>query len=592
MMSKYADWSPASVFGSTVATSGILAASSSLEGQSGSRVVSSKAKVSPKKREPTANSIPQEHNNNDECQEAKSNFLARNNTRAERKKELAALLLQRQVQVWLLRRQETQRLQEVQRLRKELYHAAASVIRESYSRYVKRRAIEKYLEEVEVFETQLNALLHGCLGRKRQKEEVQRFAAVRQHQKQLEEDHKRKLVHHWLTLCVKTHRAKQEQQRSQALEKILSWVRRRMLRKCLEARVAARKAEKQRQDHRRRSAQTIATFYHVCKLRRIAKSELQRRRRRQDGAMILSNTFRLIVLRLAKTCWQVRLHNLILGDEAARKVQRLYRTHQVAAKFVQYRTSSRLLQRVFRGHLARKGFAILKQQRIQETVNRQHNNAATAIQRYTRGHLTRTWFGGVLRKLRERFRCMNCGVVEPSGTYCKYCGRHRTTAGPLSSVLSLHERWQLDRASPSSALKPKQDTPIVEGAISTPAATALSPQKPTLNHSRSASLNIMATAEPSTSLAVVLSPRHRRLVAQNAGAFVRSKSLSANLDISHSNSIPSISEQTIQRAAALVDLQAKYTASAQAQALEMHLARLQRAETVINRGITKEASIV
>ncbi|EGZ07433.1 hypothetical protein PHYSODRAFT_452360, partial [Phytophthora sojae] len=57
--------------------------------------------------------------------------------------------------------------------------------------------------EVEEGETQLNVLLQHCIARKRQMEEVQRFATIRRQQKQLEEDRQRKLVHDWLVLCVR-----------------------------------------------------------------------------------------------------------------------------------------------------------------------------------------------------------------------------------------------------------------------------------------------------------------------------------------------------------------------------------------------------
>ncbi|KAE8991516.1 hypothetical protein PF011_g17914 [Phytophthora fragariae] len=333
-MSKYADWSPASVFGSTVATSMVSTAACRVERQSGPRTVS-KSKVSPKKCDPTATSLPQDDstrsNNNEESQEDK-NVRVYKDARVEREKELAALLLQRQVQVWLLRRQETLRIQEVQRLRKELRHAAASVIRESYRRYTKRRTIGKYLSEVGKFETQLSALLQGCIARKRQMEEVQRFVAVRRQHEQLQKDRKRTLIHDWLTICMKTRRVKREEQLARAHSKLSGWVRRWTLRKRLEARVAAREIEKQRQTHRISSAQAIADFYRVCKLRYRAKAELLCRRRCRNGLIVLGKTFRMAVLRRAQSNWNVRVSDLKLADEAATKLQRVYRAHQVAAR--------------------------------------------------------------------------------------------------------------------------------------------------------------------------------------------------------------------------------------------------------------------
>ncbi|TYZ69142.1 hypothetical protein PybrP1_010477 [[Pythium] brassicae (nom. inval.)] len=53
--------------------------------------------------------------------------------------------------------------------------------------------------------------------------------------------------------------------------------------------------------------------------------------------------------------------------------------------------------------------------------------AATRIQSQARGFLARTHFARLLKRMRDRFRCANCGVIEPSGAYCKLCGRRRAT---------------------------------------------------------------------------------------------------------------------------------------------------------------------
>ncbi|GMF38119.1 unnamed protein product [Phytophthora fragariaefolia] len=594
-MSKYADWSPTTVFGSTVLNT---AGSVSLDEPSRSRAVLSRSKKSPKKRYGPENSQSlggiAPRNNNDECQEYNAGTTV---SHVEREKNLAASLLQRQLQVWLLRRQETRRTQEVQRLRKELHHAAARVIRGSFRRYTQSLAIGKYLSELGHVETQLNALLKRCLARKHQMDEVQHFVAVRQQQKRLEEDQKRNLIRNWLTFHITARHRKQEHRFEQAHDKLLGWVRRLKLRKRVEARVIAREVENQRQQIIKSSAHLIANFYRFSKLRRMAKDELQRRKLFRDASAMLSTTLHLVALRLAQSHWKARTHDLKLAHEAAVKVQRACRAHQAATRFARYRTSSLQLQRVIRGYQSRKVCARLKQQQLQEAKNRQRTEVAITFQRYVRGHLTRVWFGKVVCILRERFRCTNCGIVEPSGTYCKYCGRHRIMSGPLWSVLLLHERWQLDRSAPSLALKTTlgatQATPLrIEELICPSVIVSPPPKKPTLNRSQLAcpaasACDIVVGHESLTALPVVLSPRHQRVVAQHGGRFARSKSLANN-----TAGINSVGEQTARRAVVLTAVQAKNTKLAEAQALELHIARLQRANTVINRSTFRRASIL
>ncbi|KAG3077184.1 hypothetical protein PI125_g21328 [Phytophthora idaei] len=145
----------------------------SLQGSLGSPVVISNGKTSLKKSDLTSHSKPQVdlvvNNNEEEIVQQRR----RSHARLQRNKELAAKLLQRHVQVWLLKRQETMRVQEVQRLRGELRKAAVCVIEESYARYVKRRAIHSYLRELGNFETRLDELLRRCLICKQQMEVVQ-----------------------------------------------------------------------------------------------------------------------------------------------------------------------------------------------------------------------------------------------------------------------------------------------------------------------------------------------------------------------------------------------------------------------------------
>ncbi|KAG7386532.1 hypothetical protein PHYPSEUDO_015542 [Phytophthora pseudosyringae] len=514
-----------------------------------------RVKTSPKKREPTANWKPQFAvvvNNNDEEGGEKGISTVRqrrgSSAFAERKRELAASLLQRQVQVWLLRRQEARRAQEVQRLRAELRKAAACVVEESYTRHVKRRAIHRYLHEIGKFESRLDVLLQGCIGRKHQLEKVQRFATLRRQQKHLEEARKRKLVHDWLDICLRTRRKEKQQVIANAREKLLGWVRRWTLRRRCEARGAARAKERQDEEHRRSSAQRLIVVYRAYKLCRDAKEVVQRLRRMREGLMKLYSTFRLNELRAAQSCWNARIHDLNTAQEAATKVQRVYRVREARSSYVRVVASCRKLQRVLRGYHARVYCSELRQRKLQEAAEHQRNAAATAIQRYARGHRTRLWLRDVLVKLRERFRCANCGAIEPGGTYCKYCGRHRPSLGPTSSVLMLHGKWQQPTAPTNASEAEFVHANEFSDAL---VPTVPSTKKTILQRSRSTSLRLVASSssdsvEPLTSLPAVLSPRHRRLVARNSDPYAQSTT--------RRNSIASI---TALRAMAIADLQAK-----------------------------------
>ncbi|GMF36820.1 unnamed protein product [Phytophthora lilii] len=575
-MPKYTDWSPAGVLGPTVANPAVIACPRGLQGESGCHAAVSKTKLSPKKRD-SSQLLPSEPRNNNNSEHKEERYV-QSNAQAQKHRALAASLLQRQVQVWLFRRQEILRLGEVRRLREELNQAAASLIQTSYRRCVKRRAIIKYIDDAKNYETTLKALLNGCLCRKRQMEEVQRFTTLRKQQKEYEDDQKRRYVCVWLRRYWQARRNLEKLQQTKSNEKMLGWIQRWRLRKRCEARRIVREEEKQKQMKQNASAQAIGSFYQAHKLYRIAKAELQYRRRMRNGLILLVNRYRLCVLRLTQCRWQHQVHDVKLAEEATRKIQRIWRSYAAVAKHAKRITSSVHLQRVFRGHLARVQYARFKR----EAMILQRNAAATIIQRHTRGRLARLWFNEALCKLRERFRCTNCGVIEPSGTYCKYCGRHRTTSGPLASVLMLHEKWLLEKSFSSSTVKlvPKESPGFISSSSST--LLVASPPKPEL---RSASLrvttfsSINSDVEVLRSLPVVVSPRHRRLVVKNGA-----RSYSFCGTNFRRNSTSSIGEQTALRAATIADLQARSTASAQAHALESHLARLEKANSVISKG--------
>ncbi|RLN54406.1 hypothetical protein BBJ28_00007788 [Nothophytophthora sp. Chile5] len=342
--------------------------------------------------------------------------------------------------MWLLRRHETQRLREVERLRGALRTAATRVVTKNCVLYVKRRAIHDYLDHFTAFEARLDGLLGQVLIRKRRKEEERRLVVIRRQHVQRIEEQKRQVVRNWLAIRIEESRQRREQQQAVAHAKLLAWVRRWKLKTRCQARVIAREQQQRREAQRDRSAQHIAAFYRTAKRRYEAKLELQRCIRIRNGLTRLSVTLRLALLRTAQSRWQMRLIELKQAEVAIRTLQQLYRKRQAAAGQAHRSVCCVTIQRLFRGHLARALCSRLRRQLQHEAETRRRHAAATQLQRRVRGLLARRRFAEMVHKLRERFRCANCGVLEPSGEYCKYCGRRRSTFGPLSSLLLPSEK--------------------------------------------------------------------------------------------------------------------------------------------------------
>ncbi|KAG1691944.1 hypothetical protein DVH05_026104 [Phytophthora capsici] len=523
-----------------------------------------KGRFSPKKLRIGASPPPFESvvDNNGEEKRSTTLALGMRGIRLEKNRQLAAALLQRQAQLWLLQRQETLRSEEVTTLHEELRKAAVRVIEESYGRYVKRRSISKYLQEIEESETKVGNLLQICIVRKRRMEEVHN---LRLQLRNLENARKRRVLNDWLSLRIQTRR---EHKVAKAHELLIGWIRRWKLWKRCEVRADARKKEIQ-EEHQRANALRIVTVYRAYLCRR-AKEVAQHEKRMRDGMTKLCRTFRSSVLRTAQFRWVEWSLEQKTIHEAAGSIQRIYRGHQASIRYSKIVISCQKLQRVLRGHQAR---VFCKELRRLQRQKARECHAATVIQRLARGHLTRLWFRGVLVKLRERFRCGNCGVVEPGGTYCKYCGRHRPSFVALANVLMFHEKWQQRKCVSKISNAARE---VLTNEVSVPVVP--SPKKPTLFSGRPSSLRLQAPSSNSiellTTLPAVMLPHHRRFTARD---------ISVQPIPKRRNSIASISEQTALRAMAIADLQVKFTTATQVKLLEMHLNRQQKAYKAINR---------
>ncbi|RLN95652.1 hypothetical protein BBJ28_00007434 [Nothophytophthora sp. Chile5] len=196
-MPKYADWSPASVFGAMAAAPRV--SQELVMAHSGA----SRLKTKPGKADLLFSPPPavKAVNNNDEQLEPQETKQQASEKMGP-SRDLAAQILQRYGRMWLLRRHETQRLREVERLRGALRTAAIRVVTKSCVLYVKRRAIHDYLDHLTAFEARLDGLLGQVIVRKRRKEEERRLAVIHRQRVQRIEEQKRQVVRSWLAIRI------------------------------------------------------------------------------------------------------------------------------------------------------------------------------------------------------------------------------------------------------------------------------------------------------------------------------------------------------------------------------------------------------
>lgn len=491
--------------------------------------------------------------------------------------EAAAMVLASSVRLWLLWRRETESTRQVELLRLQLTQAAASTIQQSVRNYRTRRLIAAYLSSVEEFETRIAVLLN-------------RIAALKQRRE------KENRMRRWLSACVQRrhlHHADQAR-RTHAHAMIVRFLRQAQRYRC--ARRASDDAVKiQRQvrrwqtDQRNRhvAAQKISQFARACSARRrTAKIVSQRRGLKRMHEVVRRSEARMMFKR-----WCVRTDDCHVFNASAVIVQRA---------FIRFRERERLkalgirrtagcihFQRLARGHCARVRYRRLR--------------SAIELQRIVRGFLVRKRVERLRRLLRERFRCNNCGTIEPSGMYCKLCGRRRANFAPISlavlyeqdrgrhatleHIFDLQSAAPLPKAPPVQFITPErpQLQPKLPSARPSPHRRRIVPVKPVVTktlipvqHTPASSPRSSGNYSELDGLAPLVVMPSQLLPA--ARSPVRSPR-----DHPNQGPVSLVGKSTSARAVELARFEGEQQAARQVQALQFHLRRIDRSQAAVGR---------
>lgn len=588
-----------------------------------------------------------------------------------KKRDGAARVLQKYTHLLLLVKREREAVKEVNALRLMLKQAAISQLVRCYRRYRSRQAIEAYLTCWREQEARIQKLLRHVQAMKHTREARVSGLKHQWRQEQLQLQKQGVLViSQWCAARIRLRRKREEKVRVQIAEaqrRLVCWYRRRNLElrwrdraqkarqsqtairiqqvyrkfchrraqqlarnhaasiiitECIERYFARKK--RQRQLLEAQCARHIQVFYRQIKRIRAAR-ELELRRRVHRGTQLLSallhkRAVKRSYLRWFAVCKLLQNQEEELRNASAQRLQRVIHTFASRKKRIRCHKSAIRIQRLIRGHQVRVRCLALYQQRRKLARTKRKQDAATAIQARFRGFLARKRFEKLLKQLRNRFRCSNCGVIEPSGAYCKLCGRKRTNFDLSTTDKRL---LLLSLGTPSSSRKPEDGSDKVisgGGSVSlplhlVPVRPASPPSFPKLQASKSAKLRMqMAKRAPATisassnqhepslevsglsSLPMVLSPRHATLVSATptkrpvsnrppAALLVKSPETNQSVEpfVFPSRPQPRAVNQTKLRAQALIHIQTQQQELSQTHALTQHLHRLQKANHAVSR---------
>lgn len=596
-MAAYADWSPASVFGaSTPATAD--ASSLAKAGVSSAHTPKDYVAESVSEEEwrittGARNAERQQANDgatSSSSKTAKKKTSSRRKTSADaasgRKSDVdnAIRALQQQSRVRRLYAQEKAHEHKAQTLRRALEKAAIALLSQSFQRYRLRCAISLYVRRFEREEDAVRRLLHRVEQAKLEKE-----AAVARRRGQRQQHAQRAAQFLWVWYKFRQLIRRDRVKRSNAESRIAGWWRtirlqrrcqsRRRLKEVVARRVIQRSSQRHsaRRKHLREQcrARIQRVIYRFVLRKRLAKARL---RNHMEGARRLAMLMRARTLACANRIWKdhiSRIRDHIKQQKrqmaAAQVVRRVL--HQVAASNRQVRTEARIVlaQSFVRRHQARRRY-IQYRERQAERKERERS-AVIRIQARIRGIQERVRFAKILKQLRERFQCSNCGVIEPGGVYCKLCGRRRTNFEPLRFPST-------QRVAKSRIVASKQQGPPVSAMVPTPPHESSSKRvrngrnrrlSDPFSYDRSSSLSVasgdLLSGGALTTLPAVLSPRHHP----------------AALSVPAAPVLTVIGASTKLRAQALVGLQIQQERAGRTQAMALHLQRLQRGSQVVRR---------
>lgn len=588
------------------------------------------------------------------------------------KRDGAARVLQKYARLLLLVKREREAAKEVNALRLMLKQAAVSQLVRCYRRYRSRQVIEAYLTCWREQEARIQKLLRHVQAMKHTREARVSGLKHQWRQEQLRLQKQGVLViSQWCAARIRLRRKREEKVRVQIAEaqrQLVCWYRRRNLelrwrdraQKARQSRAAIRiqqvyckfchrraqqlariyaasiiiaecieryfaRKKRQRQLLEAQCARHIQVFYRKIKRIRAAREELELKRRVHRGAQSLSallhkRAVKRSYLRWFAVCKLLQNQEEELRNASIQRLQRVIHAFASRKKRIRCHESAIRIQRLIRSHQLRVRCLTLYQQRRKLARKKRKQDAATAIQARFRGFLARKQFEKLLKQLRDRFRCSNCGVIEPSGAYCKLCGRKRTNFDLSATDKRL---LLLSLGTPSSSRKQEDGSDKVAsggGSVSlplhlAPVRPASPPSFPKLQASKNAKLRMqMAKRAPATistssnqhepslevsglsSLPMVLSPRHaalasatpaKRPASNRPPAALLVKSPETNQSVEPfafpSRPQPRAVNQTKLRAQALIHIQTQQQELSQTHALTQHLHRLQKASHAVSR---------
>lgn len=592
-MAAYADRSPASVFGaSTPAT----AADSSLKnsGVSGTRSKkdSVAAVVSEEEWRITAGAKTSDHQ---QANDIKAGSSRQQQKIADLKSKKASVVskresdvdnairaLQQQSRVRRLYAQEKAHEHEAQTLRRALEKASIALLSQSFQRYRLRCAISLYVCRFEREEDAVRRLLQQVEQAKLRKEAV---VSRRRQERDQQAQRAAQFLWTWYTFhrLIRRDRAK----RIHSESRIACWWRSiRLYRRCQSrhrVKEAASKRVIQRSIQRYTARQEFLRDQYRARIERSICRFLVRKRLAEartqshiEGARRLAKILRTRYLARISYIWKdqiSRMREQIKQQQrqmaAARVLQQFFR--QVAV-YNRQRARIVLVQSIARRHHARRRHLQCRAARKHETELKER--AVTRIQARIRGMQQRVRYANILRLLRERFQCSNCGVIEPGGVYCKQCGRRRTNFEPL-------------RFSSVQCTRNKLRSPPVSAMIPTPPAAQRQSYVRSIRIGRHRRLSVPSSCDrfPSvlngngdllsvgalTTLPAILSPRHHPTAFPAPAVPVQTV----------------VSASTKLRAQALVGLQLQHERAGHTQAMNLHLQRLQRGSQVVRRSVNR-----
>ncbi|KAF1315777.1 hypothetical protein FI667_g15817, partial [Globisporangium splendens] len=262
------------------------------------------------------------------------------------------------------------------------------------------------------------------------------------------------------------------------------------------------------------------------------------------------------------------------------------------------------IQKAFRGYRAREYVNELQRRRRKTAKRQKQHKAAIRIQAHWRGCLTQRKFAVLLKRVRNRFRCTNCGVIEPSGVYCKLCGRKRKNfdllamTKPYAIALGSFPRKPTKPTAPTTACVPVRPTSPPRfatlqarknGTIRRISGRTAATKSNNQTEQTNPEIPVLASLHVTLSLRQHKGIDPRKLAPRSSNRLTQSGSSNTHPEFlqppvrPQSDRVIIASDATKLRAQELAKCQALREHKGQSQALAQHLNRLQNTNQVLSR---------